>query len=55
MYLSLQGELVQRTLHIYLENCESTSDLLDELAGSILPKVHRYFWHVLARADVKHH
>lgn len=34
-----KGELVQRTLHIYLENCESTSDLLDELARSILPKV----------------
>ncbi|KAL8114818.1 hypothetical protein AgCh_021606 [Apium graveolens] len=32
-------ELVQRTVHIYLGNCESTSDLLNELAQSILPKV----------------
>ncbi|KAK1374178.1 Fanconi anemia group D2 protein-like [Heracleum sosnowskyi] len=34
-----KGELVQRTVHIYLGNCESTSDLLIELAQSILPKV----------------
>nr|XP_017231975.1 PREDICTED: Fanconi anemia group D2 protein isoform X1 [Daucus carota subsp. sativus] len=34
-----KSELVQRTVHIYLENCESTSDLLNELAQSILPKV----------------
>ncbi|KAM7511790.1 hypothetical protein LguiB_010665 [Lonicera macranthoides] len=34
-----KGEIIQKTLHIYLENCECTSDLLDEFACSILPKV----------------
>ncbi|XP_058097444.1 uncharacterized protein LOC131242659 isoform X2 [Magnolia sinica] len=34
-----KGEIIQRTLHIYLKNNESTSDLLDELACSILPQV----------------
>ncbi|KAL3814707.1 hypothetical protein ACJIZ3_015975 [Penstemon smallii] len=34
-----KGEMVQRILRIYLENCQSTSDLLNELACSILPQV----------------
>ncbi|KAM3696898.1 hypothetical protein ACB094_06G074000 [Castanea mollissima] len=34
-----RGEIIQKMLHIYLENSESTSDLLDELACSILPQV----------------
>ncbi|KAI7733348.1 hypothetical protein M8C21_004475 [Ambrosia artemisiifolia] len=34
-----QGEMVQKIVHIYLENCESTSQSLDELACSILPTV----------------
>ncbi|GMY31923.1 Fanconi anemia group D2 protein homolog isoform X1 [Fagus crenata] len=36
-----KGEIIQKTLHIYLENNESTSDLLDELACSILPQVYK--------------
>lgn len=36
----LQGEMVQTTLRIYLEASGSTSDLLDELACTILPQVH---------------
>ncbi|WCJ28680.1 hypothetical protein M5689_010363 [Euphorbia peplus] len=31
-----KGELVQKILHIYLENSESKSELLDEIAGSIM-------------------
>ncbi|KAI7733346.1 hypothetical protein M8C21_004473 [Ambrosia artemisiifolia] len=34
-----KGEMVQKIVHIYLENCESTSQSLDELACSILPTV----------------
>eukprot|EP00257_Ricinus_communis_P018264 XP_015576929.1 Fanconi anemia group D2 protein homolog isoform X1 [Ricinus communis] len=34
-----KGEIVQKMLHIYLENNESQSDLLDELAASIFPRV----------------
>ncbi|XP_062170326.1 uncharacterized protein LOC133876038 [Alnus glutinosa] len=34
-----KGEMVQKVLHIYLENSDSPSDLLDELACSILPQV----------------
>nr|XP_023876814.1 Fanconi anemia group D2 protein homolog isoform X3 [Quercus suber] len=34
-----RGEIIQKMLHIYLENSESTSDLLDELACYILPQV----------------
>ncbi|XP_010247495.1 PREDICTED: Fanconi anemia group D2 protein [Nelumbo nucifera] len=34
-----KGEIIQKILHIYLENGESTSDLLDELSCSILPQV----------------
>ncbi|KAK9285230.1 hypothetical protein L1049_024418 [Liquidambar formosana] len=34
-----KGEIVQKILHIYLENSESTSNLLEELACSILPQV----------------
>ncbi|KAJ9686029.1 hypothetical protein PVL29_015082 [Vitis rotundifolia] len=33
-----KGEIVQRILQVYLENSESTSDLLHELAFSILPQ-----------------
>ncbi|PWA40771.1 hypothetical protein CTI12_AA542930 [Artemisia annua] len=32
-----KGEMVQKIIHIYLENCESTSESLDEIACSILP------------------
>ena len=35
----MQGHIVQKVLHIYLENCQSTSDSLNELACSILPQV----------------
>lgn len=35
----IRGEIIQKMLHIYLENSESTSDLLDELACYILPQV----------------
>lgn len=38
-FCCLQGEIIQKMLHIYLENSESTSDLLDELACNILPQV----------------
>lgn len=38
-FCCLQGEIIQKMLHIYLENSELTSDLLDELACSILPQV----------------
>ncbi|XP_065854145.1 uncharacterized protein [Euphorbia lathyris] len=31
-----KGEIVQKVLHIYLENSESKSELLDEIAGSIM-------------------
>ncbi|KAF8413568.1 hypothetical protein HHK36_001559 [Tetracentron sinense] len=34
-----KGEIIQKILHIYLENSDSTSDLLDELACSVLPQV----------------
>ncbi|XP_023735564.1 uncharacterized protein LOC111883471 [Lactuca sativa] len=34
-----KGEMVQKIVHVYLENCESTSQTLDELACSILPMV----------------
>ncbi|KAI3775779.1 hypothetical protein L1987_45532 [Smallanthus sonchifolius] len=34
-----KGEMVQKIVHIYLENCESTFQSLDELACSILPTV----------------
>lgn len=37
--LFLQGDIVQKVLRIFLEYSESTSDLLDELACSILPQV----------------
>ncbi|KAI3747499.1 hypothetical protein L6452_09958 [Arctium lappa] len=34
-----KGEMVQKIVHIYLKNCESTSQSLEELACSILPTV----------------
>ncbi|KAJ9185042.1 hypothetical protein P3X46_004717 [Hevea brasiliensis] len=34
-----KGEIMQKILYIYMENSESKSDLLDELACSILPQV----------------
>ncbi|KAK9073621.1 hypothetical protein SSX86_007945 [Deinandra increscens subsp. villosa] len=34
-----KGETVQKIVHIYLENCESSSQSLDELACTILPTV----------------
>lgn len=34
-----QGDIIQKILRIYLQNSESTSDLLDQLAGSVLPQV----------------
>ncbi|KAA8544885.1 hypothetical protein F0562_019717 [Nyssa sinensis] len=34
-----KGEILQKILNIYLENSDSTSDVLDELARSVLPKV----------------
>ncbi|KAG2717749.1 hypothetical protein I3760_03G190400 [Carya illinoinensis] len=34
-----KGDILEKILHIYLENCESTSDLLDDLACSVLPQV----------------
>ncbi|XP_020271139.1 Fanconi anemia group D2 protein homolog, partial [Asparagus officinalis] len=34
-----KGDIVQKILQIYLKNSESTSDLLDELACSVLPQV----------------
>ncbi|XVF20995.1 hypothetical protein REPUB_Repub12eG0052600 [Reevesia pubescens] len=34
-----KGEIIQKILRIYLEYSESTSDLLDELACTILPQV----------------
>nr|BAD31595.1 putative fanconi anemia, complementation group D2 [Oryza sativa Japonica Group] len=34
-----KGDLIQKILQIYLKNSDSTSDLLDELACSVLPKV----------------
>ncbi|KAG8391040.1 hypothetical protein BUALT_Bualt01G0146600 [Buddleja alternifolia] len=37
--LKTKGEMVQKILRIYLGNCQSTSDLLNELACSILPQV----------------
>ncbi|KAF9592010.1 hypothetical protein IFM89_011593 [Coptis chinensis] len=33
-----KGEIIQRILHIYFENSESTADLLEEFACSILPQ-----------------
>lgn len=42
-----QGEIVQRILQIYLGNSESTSDLLHELAFSILPQVLNFLSIVL--------
>ncbi|XXG66038.1 hypothetical protein AAC387_Pa05g3593 [Persea americana] len=33
------GDIIQRTLHIYLKNNDSTSDLLDELGCSVLTQV----------------
>nr|GMC97482.1 Fanconi anemia group D2 protein homolog isoform X2 [Ipomoea batatas]GMC97489.1 Fanconi anemia group D2 protein homolog isoform X2 [Ipomoea batatas] len=35
----IRRELVQKILRIYLENCQSTSDSLNELACSIFPQV----------------
>lgn len=40
----LQGEMVQNILRIYLETSGSTSDLLDELACTILPQVNGIFF-----------
>ncbi|KAK6140442.1 hypothetical protein DH2020_025826 [Rehmannia glutinosa] len=37
--LKTKGELIQKILRIYLGNCQSTSDLLNELVCFILPKV----------------
>ncbi|KAM0951992.1 putative fanconi anemia protein FANCD2 [Dioscorea sansibarensis] len=37
--LKIKGDVLQKILHIYLKNGESTSDLLHELACSILPQV----------------
>ncbi|KAH7661696.1 fanconi anemia group D2 protein [Dioscorea alata] len=37
--LKIKGDVLQKILHIYLRNSESTPDLLDELACSILPQV----------------
>ncbi|KAJ0982639.1 hypothetical protein J5N97_010894 [Dioscorea zingiberensis] len=37
--LKIKGDIIQKILHIYLKNSESTPDLLDELACSILPQV----------------
>ncbi|KAJ7964604.1 Fanconi anemia group D2 protein-like [Quillaja saponaria] len=34
-----RGETIQKILHIYLENSDSTSDSLEQLACSILPQV----------------
>ncbi|GJS62534.1 fanconi anemia group D2 protein [Tanacetum coccineum] len=34
-----KGEMVQKIIHIYLDNCESTSESLEEIACSILPTV----------------
>uniref|UniRef100_A0A0D3GME3 Fanconi anemia group D2 protein n=1 Tax=Oryza barthii TaxID=65489 RepID=A0A0D3GME3_9ORYZ len=34
-----KGDLIQKILQLYLKNSDSTSDLLDELACSVLPKV----------------
>ncbi|XP_068656016.1 uncharacterized protein [Aristolochia californica] len=34
-----KGDMIEKTLHIYLTNNDSTSKLLDELACSILPQV----------------
>uniref|UniRef100_J3MIN2 Fanconi anemia group D2 protein n=1 Tax=Oryza brachyantha TaxID=4533 RepID=J3MIN2_ORYBR len=34
-----KGDLIQKILQIYLKNSDSTSDLLDELACSVLPEV----------------
>lgn len=44
-----QGEMVQNILRIYLETSGSTSDLLDELACTILPQVHgkMFLWALL--------
>ncbi|RVW85871.1 hypothetical protein CK203_035286 [Vitis vinifera] len=42
-----KGEIVQRILQIYLGNSESTSDLLHELAFSILPQVLNFLSIVL--------
>lgn len=38
----MQGEMVQKILHIYLRNNDSISDALNELACSILPQVHEF-------------
>nr|XP_016489377.1 PREDICTED: Fanconi anemia group D2 protein homolog isoform X1 [Nicotiana tabacum] len=35
----VKAEVIQKLLRIYLENCESTSDSLSELACSVLPQV----------------
>ncbi|KAL8061718.1 hypothetical protein ABFX02_02G103500 [Erythranthe guttata] len=37
--LKTKGEMVQKILRIYLANCQSTSDSLNELACSVLPQV----------------
>ncbi|KAL7120198.1 hypothetical protein ACP275_02G108500 [Erythranthe tilingii] len=37
--LKTKGEMVQKILRIYLTNCQSTSDSLNELACSVLPQV----------------
>lgn len=43
-----QGDIIQRTLHIYLKNNDSTSDLLDELGCSVLTQVHMFLWQNLS-------
>lgn len=40
-----QGETVQRILRIYLDSSNSTSDLLDKLACSILPQVPEFLFY----------
>lgn len=37
--LKTKGEMIQKILRLYLGNCQSTSDALDDLACSILPQV----------------
>jgi hypothetical protein len=48
--------MVQKVLHIYLENSDSPSDLLDELACSILPQVLefvQYFFNWVGCVDIQ--
>lgn len=46
MFKLFQGEAIHKVLQIYLVNNESTSDLLNELACSVLPEVSVYFYQV---------